>query len=358
MGGLVLDQVSKTYDGFRYVLDKLSLEVPQGELVSLLGPSGCGKSTALRIIGGLIAASAGRILVAGRDVGGLPSHARNMGLVFQNYALFPHISVAGNVAFGLEMRGVKRREALRRAEEALEMVRLGRLGARMPRQLSGGQQQRVALARALVIRPDLLLLDEPLSNLDAQLREQMRIEIRELQQQSGITTVFVTHDQAEALAMSDRVAILDQGRIAQYGTPMEIYDEPASHFVASFIGRVNRIQGQAGVPQGGLTPVDCGGGVVAFTPRRLPPGPATLMVRPQRLRLGGTVPVGEVNRLPATVTSITFAGEVVQIAARAGGRLLVMECPSHDPAWRGLSAGSTITAEWAFEDSFAFAEQV
>jgi putative spermidine/putrescine transport system ATP-binding protein len=354
--GLVLDQVSKTYDGSRNVLDRLSLEVRQGELVSLLGPSGCGKSTALRIIGGLIPASGGRILVAGRDVSGLPSHARNMGLVFQNYALFPHISVAGNVAFGLEMRGMKRREALRRAEEALEMVRLGGLGGRMPRQLSGGQQQRVALARALVIRPDLLLLDEPLSNLDAQLREQMRIEIRELQQQSGITTVFVTHDQAEALAMSDRIAILDQGRIAQYGTPMEIYDEPANIFVASFIGRVNSIEGRAGAPRDGLTPIDCGEGLVVFTPRPLPAGPATLMVRPQRLRLGAAGPSSPAaNRLPATVTSITFAGEAVQIVARAGGRLVVLECASHDPSWRSLSVGSAITAEWAPAEGFAFA---
>jgi putative spermidine/putrescine transport system ATP-binding protein len=208
----------------------------------------------------------------------------------------------------------------------------------------------------MVRSPAVYLLDEPLSNLDAQLREQMRIEIRELQQQTGITTVFVTHDQAEALAMSDRVAILDQGRIAQYGTPMEIYDHPANVFVASFIGRVNSIEGRAAAARDGLTPVDCGDGLVVFTPRILPPGPATVMVRPQRLRLGEAGPSSPIaNRLPATVSAITFAGEVVQIAARTHGRLLVLECPSHDPAWRGLAVGSAITAEWTPGDGFAFA---
>jgi putative spermidine/putrescine transport system ATP-binding protein len=356
MSGLILDQVCKTYDGNRYVLDRLQFDVPQGKLVSLLGPSGCGKSTALRIIAGLIPASSGRIMVSGRDIGQLPTYSRNIGLVFQSYALFPHITVAGNVGFGLEMRGVKRREALHRAEEALEKMRLGGLGARMPAQLSGGQQQRVALARALVIKPDLLLLDEPLSNLDAQLREQMRIEIRELQQQSGITTVFVTHDQTEALAMSDHIAILDQGRIAQYGTPVEIYNEPANRFVASFIGRVNTFEGVAGAPQNGLTPIDCGEGSVFFTTRSIVTGPATLMIRPHRLRLvqpGASAGIS--NRLSATISAITFAGEGVQIAARSHGRLVVLECSSHDQSWRELSVGSVVTVEWAPAEAFAFA---
>lgn len=255
MSGLVLEKVSKSYSGELLVLDDLNLEVSKGEFVSLLGPSGCGKTTALRMVGGLIPTTSGRILVGGRDVTAVPAHGRNMGLVFQNYALFPHLTVANNVMFGLEMRGVAKKEALQRAGEALEMVGLSGLEARFPRELSGGQQQRVALARALVIRPDILLLDEPLSNLDAQLRERMRIEIRDLQQKTGITTIFVTHDQSEALTMSDRIAILDRGRVAQFGTPLEIYDRPSNAFVASFIGRVNRVEGKASAARDGLLSV-------------------------------------------------------------------------------------------------------
>ena len=355
MAGLVLSQVCKAYAGTTLVLDHLDFEVPQGELVSLLGPSGCGKSTALRIIGGLIPASSGRIMVGGKDVTALPAHARNMGMVFQNYALFPHITVAGNVAFGLEMRGVGRREALRRAAEALETVGLGSLASRMPRQLSGGQQQRVALARALVIRPDLLLLDEPLSNLDAQLRERMRTEIRELQRKTGITTVFVTHDQSEALTMSDRVAILDRGRVAQYGTPLEIYERPANPFVASFIGRVNTIVGVAGYRQDGLTPVACAGNLELRTTEPLPGGAATLMVRPQRMRLGSAVQQPGANRVIAAVTSVTFSGETINIAARAGGWDFMVESPSNGPDWRTLTPGADIAVEWAPSDTLAFA---
>ena len=355
MAGLVLSQVCKAYAGTTLVLDHLDFEVPQGELVSLLGPSGCGKSTALRIIGGLIPASSGRITVGGRDVTSLPAHARNMGMVFQNYALFPHITVAGNVAFGLEMRGVARREARRRAEEALETVSLAGLAGRMPRELSGGQQQRVALARALVIRPDLLLLDEPLSNLDAQLRDRMRTEIRELQQKTGITTVFVTHDQSEALTMSDRVAILDRGRVAQFGTPLEIYERPANPFVASFIGQVNTIAGVAGGRQDGLTPVTCEGGVQIRTTEPLPGGPVTLMVRPQRMRLADGVSQVDANRVKAVVASVTFSGEIIHIGARADGWSFALELSSKGTHWRTLKPGADIVVEWAPSDTLAFA---
>ncbi len=355
MAGLVLSQVCKAYAGTTLVLDHLDFEVPQGELVSLLGPSGCGKSTALRIVGGLIPASSGRITVGGRDVTALPAHTRNMGMVFQNYALFPHITVAGNVAFGLEMRGVARREALRRAQEALETVGLGGLAGRMPRQLSGGQQQRVALARALVIRPDLLLLDEPLSNLDAQLRERMRTEIRELQQKTGITTVFVTHDQSEALTMSDRVAILDKGRVAQYGTPLEIYERPTNEFVASFIGRVNTLVGVAGARRDGLTPVMCPGNFELRTTETVPGGPVTLMVRPQRMRLADAIPQVGANRVTATVTSVSFSGETINIAARTGDWNFAMEVSSTGTRWRTLTPGAEIAVEWAPSDTLAFA---
>ena len=223
----------------------LDLAVPKGELVALLGPSGCGKTTTLRMLAGLITPSDGQIVVGGREITELPAHARDMGLVFQSYALFPHMSVAQNVAFGLEMRNVPRAEITERVRAALAMVRLEALADRRPRQLSGGQQQRVALARALVIRPSILLLDEPLSNLDAKLRDEMRTEIRDIQQRLGITAVFVTHDQVEALSMCDKVVVMNGGWLEQIGTPVEIYEQPASAFVASFVGRTNRIPGTA-----------------------------------------------------------------------------------------------------------------
>ncbi|MBC9178323.1 ATP-binding cassette domain-containing protein, partial [Roseomonas ludipueritiae] len=224
-------------------VDQVSLGLPRGALLALLGPSGCGKTTTLRMIAGLETPDAGRIMVGGRDVTALPPHKRHMGVVFQSYALFPHMTAAGNVAFGLEMQGMPRAERARRAEAALELVGLSALATRKPRQLSGGQQQRVALARALAIEPDLLLLDEPLSALDAKLREGVRDEIRALQQRLGTTTVFVTHDQVEALAMADLVAVMNAGRVEQLAAPEEIFERPATRFVATFVGRAARIRG-------------------------------------------------------------------------------------------------------------------
>ncbi|RGE19136.1 ABC transporter ATP-binding protein [Leucobacter sp. wl10] len=220
-------------------VNDVNLDVPQGDLVALLGPSGCGKTTTLRMVAGLLEPSAGQIIVNGRDVVSRPVNKRGMGMVFQSYALFPHMTVEENIAFGLQMQRASRPEIARRTAEALEMVQLGHLKGRRPAELSGGQQQRVALARALVIHPTLLLLDEPLSNLDAKLREAMRREIRGIQQQSATTTLFVTHDQDEALDMADRIAILNNGVIEQYGTPAVIYENPATRFVANFVGKAN-----------------------------------------------------------------------------------------------------------------------
>lgn len=217
-------------------LDRYNLKIEQGELVSLLGPSGCGKTTTLRAVAGFIEPVAGHIFVDGRDVTRLPPNKRDMGLVFQSYALFPHMTVSQNVAFGLKMRGVNKSDITKRVDEALQMVDLGGFSSRHPTQLSGGQQQRVALARAMVIEPQLLLLDEPLSNLDAKLRVSMRTEIRRLQLQLGVTTLYVTHDQVEAMAISDRVIVMNEGRIEQSGAPESIYSSPDTGFVADFMG--------------------------------------------------------------------------------------------------------------------------
>jgi putative spermidine/putrescine transport system ATP-binding protein len=237
---LSLKSVSRRFKD-TIALDSLDLDVAQGELVSLLGPSGCGKTTALRIIAGLDKPDAGHVLVGGKDVSQLPPNRRNMGMVFQSYSLFPNLTAAENVAFGLAMRNEPKRVRVQRSQELLELVGLPKHAKRFPHQLSGGQQQRVALARALAFEPDVLLLDEPLSALDAQVRANLRDEIRALQIKTGTTTIFVTHDQEEAMAMSDRVAVMHQGKISQIAKPDELYHHPANEFVAGFVGQMNRI---------------------------------------------------------------------------------------------------------------------
>ena len=238
MSYLVLQGLSKRY-GDNTVVDDLSLSVERGEFISLLGPSGCGKTTTLQMIAGFVEPSGGSITLDGRNLQGVPSNRRGLGVVFQNYALFPHMTAAENVAFGLEMRKVERAERAKRVAEALELVGLAHLAERYPAQMSGGQQQRVALARALVIRPSILLLDEPLSNLDAKLREEMQIELRNIQRSVGTTAILVTHDQGEALALSDRVAVLNRGRIEQIAAPFAAYEGPATSFVSGFLGKAN-----------------------------------------------------------------------------------------------------------------------
>jgi spermidine/putrescine ABC transporter ATP-binding subunit len=243
MSYLCLENVVKTFNKTE-VVKKMNLEIKQGELVSFLGPSGCGKTTTLNMIAGFLDVDGGRIVVDGKPVHLLPPNKREMGMVFQNYALFPHMTVFDNVAYGLKLRKVSKSEIHTRVSEALEMVRLAGYEKRYPKELSGGQQQRVSLARALVIKPKVLLLDEPLSNLDAKLRQEMREEIVEIQKKVGITTIFVTHDQEEALAISDRIAVMYEGRIEQVDTPVAIYNHPQTDFVSRFIGEVNQIQGR------------------------------------------------------------------------------------------------------------------
>jgi iron(III) transport system ATP-binding protein len=294
-----LEALSKRF-GSVVAVDRVSLEIPPGALVTLLGPSGCGKTTTLRIIAGLERPTEGRVFIGGEDVTPLPAASRGVTMVFQAYALFPHLTVRENVAYGLRVQRRPEDEIRRRVADVLALVGLPGLEPRYPGELSGGQQQRVALARALVMQPRVLLFDEPLSNLDAKLRRRVRADIRLLQQQLGITSVYVTHDQAEALAISDIVVVMNQGRIEQIGTPAELYRRPASHFVADFIGEANLLP--AVVEEGA---VRVGAYRVAYRQDGIGSGPATLMVRPEAIRVR---PDGE--GLPGRIRSASFMGTV------------------------------------------------
>ena len=346
-----LEGLTKRFGAGPAAVDGMSLDVPRGEFLALLGPSGCGKTTCLRMLAGLIPPSSGRIEVAGMDVTAVPSYRRNMGFVFQNYALFPHMDVAGNVAFGLEMRGLARAARDSQVEEALRLVRLEGYERRRPRELSGGQQQRVALARALVIRPDVLLLDESLSNLDAKLREQMRQEIREIQRKLGITTLFVTHDQVEALSMCDRVAVMERGRVAQIGKPEEVYERPANRFVAGFVGRANWLAGRV---RGGS--VDLAGTLIA-APELPSEGMAVeVMVRPHRLRLDtdpNAAAAGE-NSLRGRVRSLVYVGDVAQVDVETPSGRLMVERPTDGRDWRRCAEGDTVDVRWRADDTLVF----
>ncbi len=304
--------VVKSFGAHR-VLDGIDLDIAPGEFVSLLGPSGCGKTTALRVLAGLEQAEQGTVLLAGQDVSDVPVNRRDLGMVFQSYSLFPHLRVGDNTAFGLRRRRVPRAEAARRSREALDLVGLGEFTERYPHQLSGGQQQRVALARALVTEPRVLLLDEPLSALDAKVRVQLRDEIRRIQLRLGITTVFVTHDQEEALAISDRVAVMAEGRIEQIGTPEDLYLRPATPSVAEFVGLSSRVPGVAG------------DGAVTVWGHRLPlrapveDGPVEVYLRPENVRLVADSAPG----IAAQVEESSFLGSFRRTAVRAPGGVLV-----------------------------------
>jgi spermidine/putrescine ABC transporter ATP-binding subunit len=313
-----LSGVSKRY-GAVSALEAVDLSVYEGELLSLLGPSGCGKTTTLNVIAGFAAPDTGRVVIDGSDVTGEPAWRRGLGVVFQSYALFPHMSVGDNVAFGLRERGVGKAEVAERVREALALVRLPAAASHRPHQLSGGMQQRVALARALVIRPRVLLLDEPLAALDRKLREEMRAELRDIQRGVGITTVFVTHDQHEALGLSDRIAVMNAGRIEQLGSPRDVYERPATSFVADFIGASSVLDARA---VDGETVVLTGGASVRIAlPQPPTPGRALrLLVRPERVGLGVTGP----NTLPARVVNIMYLGDhtEVRLELTGGQRLL------------------------------------
>jgi ABC-type Fe3+/spermidine/putrescine transport system ATPase subunit len=341
---LELQEVGKTYGATRAV-GPIDLSVQQGEFLTLLGPSGCGKTTTLHIIAGLVAPTTGRVRAAGRDLTHVPPPQRDMGVVFQSYALFPHRTVFENVAFGLRMRRIARPEIERRVRAMLEIVGLPAVEGRLPDQLSGGQRQRVALARALVIEPTVLLLDEPLSNLDALLRKRMRQEVRDLQRRLGITTIFVTHDQDEAFEMSDRVALLEAGHIVQIGRPEALYDEPATRFVAEFIGEANLIEGRVTARTGLDGTVSVLGGTEL--PARFGVGSpnagerALVMIRPERLTISEDEAESEPS-FAATITRRVFSGETLQLAlATADGVELLCTKPSL-PKFRDLVPGRSV----------------
>jgi putative spermidine/putrescine transport system ATP-binding protein len=350
MPELVLSRLTRRFGGHAAV-DDLSLTVRDGEFVCLLGPSGCGKTTTLRIIAGFEHADAGTLTLDGADITRLPPEKREIGVVFQSYALFPHKTVAENIGFGLKMRRRPKAEVARAVEEALALVRLDGLGGRYPRALSGGQQQRVALARALAIRPRLLLMDEPLSNLDAQLREEMRVEIRRIQQSLGITAVLVTHDQGEALAMADRVAVMSKGRLQQMAPPAEIYEAPATAFVGGFIGQVNALDGQLeheGVLllPGGMRIMGQGKGLASGAPARA-------MVKQERLSLARVESLHEQNRLPCRVVERTYLGGSIAYRCKAAGLTLTALLPNH-PLFEQFAPGEEGWLGWSAADCAFF----
>ncbi len=296
---LALDGLSKQYGGHMAV-DALSLDVAEGEFISLLGPSGCGKTTTLQMIAGFIDPTGGAIRLQGRDLVRVRPAKRGLGIVFQSYALFPHMTAAENVAFGLDMQNVPKAERAQRVRDALALVGLSALADRFPKRMSGGQQQRVALARALVIRPRILLLDEPLSNLDAKLREEMQLELRQIQRTIGTTTVLVTHDQHEAMALSDRIVVMNAGRVEQIGRPQEVYERPATAFVAAFLGKTNVLEAQvetgAGAPEAVIAGLRC-----LCPPHLAAGGRVAVSVRPEKIAFADA-------GLPCTVRSRVFQG--------------------------------------------------
>jgi putative spermidine/putrescine transport system ATP-binding protein len=329
MSGLRLEKVGKSFGHVAAVAD-VDLEFPQGKFVCLLGPSGCGKTTLLRLIAGLDLPTTGHIRLDGADLTQVPAHKREFGMVFQSLALFPHLTVGENIAYALKIRGADKAARRKRAEELLDLVRLPGVADRHISQLSGGQRQRVAIARALALNPKLFLLDEPLSALDAKLREAMQVELRQLQQRLGISTIVVTHDQREAMTMADIVVIMDRGRVQQIASPLETYRNPANAFVADFIGISNLIQGSVAAPD------QVGVGSRRIRVELLPTGLATgakvaLSVRPEEVHIRPADEAGE-NRLPGTVSFIRDLGASVEITARCGDMdILAVTTPRDRP---------------------------
>src|SRR5262245_2054374 len=338
---LSLRGLAKSY-GSTVAVESLSVDVARGELVCLLGPSGCGKTTTLRMVAGFVTPSAGEIWIAGKPVASQPPYQRDIGMVFQHYALFPHLSVAENVAFGLVNIGLPRAERHARVHEMLTMVEMTDLAHRMPRELSGGQQQRVALARALALRPAVLLLDEPLSNLDSKLRLRMREEIAGLIRRLEMTTLLVTHDQEEAMALGDRIVVMHQGRVEQVGSPAEIYEEPASRFVAEFIGLCTLLDARVKSDREDRVVVESSRGLTLELRRpaaQIEPGQSIVVViRPEHVVPASSS--GHVNRLTARVLQSTYLGSLSRHQLLVGGEHLLMEC--HAASLLGVKPGADV----------------
>lgn len=325
-GSVEFRAIRKDYGAFT-AIPQLNLKIEPGQLVTLLGPSGCGKTTTLRMLAGLETPTEGTILIGGQDVTRLPPNRRDVTMVFQSYALFPHMTVSENIAYGLESGGMRKAEARDAAGRGLELVGLSGLGDRLPSELSGGQQQRVAVARALVLEPQVLLLDEPLSNLDARLRRRVRTEIRELQQRLGFTAVYVTHDQDEALAVSDRIVVMKDGLIAQDGPPHELYEAPASEFIADFIGEANIVEGVVHDVAEGQARVQVAGAELVLPARAARPGPVRLAVRPNAFRVAADGP-----GIEGRVASAAYLGDHIEYEIDCpAGRLFVVDSDGRAP---------------------------
>ncbi|MDH4560892.1 MULTISPECIES: ABC transporter ATP-binding protein [unclassified Pseudomonas] len=343
--------VQKSYDGETLIVKDLNLDIRKGEFLTLLGPSGSGKTTSLMMLAGFETPTSGEILLAGRSINNVPPHKRDIGMVFQNYALFPHMTVAENLAFPLSVRGMSKTDASERVKRALSMVQLDTFRNRYPGQLSGGQQQRVALARALVFEPQLVLMDEPLGALDKQLREHMQMEIKHIHERLGVTVVYVTHDQGEALTMSDRVAVFHQGEIQQIAPPRELYELPKNTFVANFIGENNRINGQLESRDGDKCVVRLARGekVEALAINVGQPGePVTLSIRPERVRINGHSE-SCVNRFSGRVTEFIYLGDHVRIRMEVCGKpdfFVKQPIAELDPA---LAVGDVVPLGWQVE---------
>jgi spermidine/putrescine ABC transporter ATP-binding subunit len=353
---VALVDLRKAYGEF-HAVDGVNLDVRPGEFLTLLGPSGSGKTTTLRMIAGFAVPDGGDVLIGETSVVRQPPHRRNVGMVFQNYALFPHMTVAGNIAYPLSVRGWDRSRIAERVAWALELVRLEGAGPKYPRQLSGGQQQRVALVRALVFEPAVLLMDEPLGALDRKLRLQMQIEIKRLQTRLGLTVVYVTHDQEEALIMSDRIAVMNHGRLVQVGTPPELYNAPASHFVADFVGDSNFLAGTVAEAGADEATVETAGKLRLLVRALAPLAPGArvrLSLRPEKIALEpGAHPGG----VPGTIDEAVYMGEVIRYAVRVSDQetLLVKVQTKHGaPAY---GPGTAVKVEWRPEDALVFSEE-
>jgi spermidine/putrescine transport system ATP-binding protein len=342
-----LEGVVKTFDDVTAV-DGISLEVPRGSFFALLGPSGCGKTTTLRMIGGFEEPTAGRILLGDRDVVGLPPYKRDVNTVFQSYALFPHMSIEDNVAFGLERKGVPKADRALRVNEILALVGLEGYARRKPRQLSGGQQQRVALARALVNHPRVLLLDEPLGALDLKLRKQMQLELKRIQSEIGITFVHVTHDQEEAMTMADAIAVMNRGRIEQLGPPQELYERPATAYVAGFLGASNLLSGTVEGPDA----IRLDDGTVVRADADGHSGVVAAGVRPEKITIGAG---GGANELAGTVSETAYIGVATQVVVRTAAGLVHVFAQNIDAGGRVPTPGTTVVLSWAPEATFVVA---